>query len=240
MRKAFAAILLLLYCAPARAQQKTVRFNTRDGCRIEAAYLAPASSGAFVFINTHGLGSAKYEWGPLQDALKKRGYGYLSLDMRGHGQSKTCGGKTADYKTFTKADWSKVSLDIEAAAAFLKKNGTAPGRIIFCGASIGANLSLKAAAEGRIKPRALVLLSPGLDYAGVRAGDFLPDSKQVKLLISAAADDTYAWRSGGQLTQQARGKDLPAAFLDGGSGHGANMFTTPATIPAILAWAAGL
>ncbi|PIU20644.1 MAG: hypothetical protein COT18_01175 [Elusimicrobia bacterium CG08_land_8_20_14_0_20_59_10] len=234
-----AALLLLLTCAPARAQQKTVHFNTKDGCRIEAFYLAP-SSGAYVFINTHGLGSAKYEWGPLQDELKKHGYGYLSLDLRGHGASRTCGKKPVDYKTFTKAGWSRLSGDIEAASAWLKKKGIPGGRTIFCGASIGANLSLKAAAEGRIKPRALVLLSPGLDYAGVRAGDYLPGPGRLPVLISAAADDAYAWQSGETLAKAARGRKQPVTFLDGGSGHGVNMFKTPATIPAILAWAAGL
>lgn len=239
MRRTFAAVLLLLACAPARAQQRTVHFNTKDGCRIEAFYLAP-SSGAYVFINTHGLGSAKYEWGPLQDALKKRGYGYLSLDLRGHGESRTCGKKPVDYKTFTKAGWNKLSGDIEAAAAYLKKKKIPGGSMIFCGASIGANLSLKAAAEGRIKPRALVLLSPGLDYAGVKAGAYLPELDRLPALISAAADDAYAWQSGGRLAQAARGRKQPVTFLDGGSGHGVNMFKTPATIPAILAWAAGL
>jgi len=51
---------------------------------LEAVYQA-ASSGAYVFVNSHGLGSGRTEWRVLEDRLKKKGYGYLSLDLRGHG-----------------------------------------------------------------------------------------------------------------------------------------------------------
>jgi len=240
MRKnIFAAALILLASVPARAQQKTIHFSSKDGCRIEAYYLAP-SSGAYVFINSHGLGSGKYEWGPLQDELKKRGYGYLSLDLRGHGESKTCGGKPADYKLFTKEDWAGISRDIQGAAAYLKKRGVPAAKMIFCGASVGANLSLKAAVEGPVKPAAVILLSPGMEYAGVKTEDNFNAPRPFKVLVAASQNDPYAWQSSLLLIREAGAKGLPASFIDGGGGHGVNMFTTPATIPAILSWVAGL
>jgi alpha-beta hydrolase superfamily lysophospholipase len=231
MRKLLLAAALALP-GVAFGQQKTVAFDTADGCRLNAYYLAP-SSGAYVFINTHGLGSGKYEWAPLQEELARRGFGYLSLDMRGHGESATCAGKPVSYKLFTKADWGAVSHDIEAAAAWLKKKGVPPARQVFCGASIGANLSLKAAAEGKLKPAALVLLSPGMDYAGVKAGDYL-EKAPARLLVAASPDDPYAWQSAGALVKAAGGK---ASFADGRSGHGANMFKTPGMTQAIVDWA---
>ena len=237
--KIFSTIIILFACVPARAQQKTVHFTTKDGCRIEAYYLAP-SSDAYVFINSHGLGSAKYEWGPLQDKLKDAGYGYLSIDLRGHGESKTCGGKPADYKLFTKEDWANISRDIQGAASYLKKKGVPAGKMIFCGASVGANLSLKAALEGPIKPKALILLSPGLEYVGVKTEENFTAPRSFKVLVAASQNDPYAWQSSALLIRKAGAKGLPAAFLDGGGGHGVNMFTTPATIPGILAWVAGL
>lgn len=237
MRNLFFAAVLFC-CGQASAQQKTVRFTTADGCRLEAFYLAP-SSGAYVFINAHGLGSDKNEWGLFQEKLKNAGYGYLSLDLRGHGKSAACGGKTVKYLYFSEADWNRVSLDIETAAAWLRKRGVPPGRTVFCGASVGANLSLKAAAEGSLKPAALVLLSPGLEYAGVRAESYFSSPREFRLLSVAARSDLYAWESVLRLNRAAMEKGLSAYSLEAAGGHGVNMFKTPSVIPAVLAWVEG-
>jgi len=225
----------LALAAPAGAAESAVTFRTADGCGIEAVFLAPAK-GSYILVNTHGLGSNRGEWGPLQTAAAERGYGYLSLDLRGHGGSRSCGGKPADYRKFTRADWAAAARDIEAAALWLKKKGYAPVRLVFCGASIGANLSLKAAAEGKVKPAGLVLLSPGLDYAGVRSLPYI----RTKMLIAAAAADQYAWESSLRLHEAAKEKKFLSDFLDGGAGHGAGMFTKQGFIEALLDWLPGL
>ncbi|HCC47383.1 MAG TPA: hypothetical protein DEQ38_04610 [Elusimicrobia bacterium] len=232
--RAFLTYILLFISSVAMAGQETVNFTTKDGCRIEAYYSA-ASSGALVFINTHGLGSDKNEWGSFQKALGERGYGWLSLDLRGHGGSGTCGGKKADYRNFSKADWANASRDLEAAAAWLKKKGVPAKRLVFCGASIGANLSVKAARAAG--PAAVILLSPGLDYAGLKPEKYFPGGAY-RVLIAAAQDDPYAWQSALPLFKAARAGHA-AATLDGISGHGVNMFKAPKVIPAVLDWAAG-
>lgn len=236
MKRISAALLLLAAALPAAAQQAAVSFDTADGCRIEAFYSAPAK-GAYTFINIHGLGSDKNEWGGFQSALKEKGYGWLSLDLRGHGGSVTCGGRKADYRAFTRADWAAASRDIEAAAGWLKKKKVS--KIIFCGASVGANLALKAAAEGKVKPAGVVLLSPGLDYAGIKAELYLSKAPK-RLFFAAASDDAYAWQSAAALSVMAGRAALSAAAVDGGSGHGVNMFKTPATVSKLLGWAARL
>jgi alpha-beta hydrolase superfamily lysophospholipase len=221
-------------CLPALAGQRTVNFTTKDNCAIEAFYLAP-STGAYVFINAHGLGSSKEEWGGFQAALGERGQGYLSLDLRGHGASRTCGGKTADYKNFTREDWSQVSRDVEAAAAWLKKKGLPAKRMVFCGASVGANLALKAAAEGKLKPAAVVLLSPGLNYAGVTTGNYFSRKQPFRIFIAASQDDPYAWQSRNYLAATARENGLAVKIAAGKSGHGVNMFT-PELMTEIIDW----
>ncbi len=230
----FFALLALPY-APAGAGQATITFTSTDGCKLAAFYLAPAKGGD-IFINAHGLGSNKNEWSAFQDALAARGQGYLSLDLRGHGASLTCGGAAADYKTFTKADWNKVSLDIEAGAAWLKKKGYPAKRMGFCGASVGANLALKAAAQGKLKPAAVVLLSPGVEYAGVTTEDNYALKQPFRMLIAASQDDPYAWQSRAYLAKAARSKGLPAELMEGKSGHGVNMFKAPELMTAIIDW----
>ncbi|OGR77062.1 MAG: hypothetical protein A2X32_07205 [Elusimicrobia bacterium GWC2_64_44] len=148
----------------------------------------------------------------------------------------SCGGKKADYRNFTKADWGNASRDIEAAAGWLKKKKLS--KIIFCGASVGANLALKAAAEGAVKPAGVVLLSPGMDYAGIKPELYL--AKAPRLLLAAAADDPYAWQSAAALSQLAARSGLAVSAIDGGRGHGANMFKSPATAGKVLDWAGKL
>lgn len=228
------AALSALACQVNAAQ--TINFTSSDGCKLEAFYQAP-STGGYVFINAHGLGSNKEEWGVFQGALEKRGQGYLSLDLRGHGASRTCAGAgaAADYRTFTKADWGAVYRDIEAGAAWLKKKGVPAKRTVFCGASVGANLALKAAAQGRLKPAAVVLLSPGLDYAGVTTENNLTAKQPFKVLIAASPDDPYAWQSRAWLEKAARASGLSVTLMAGKSGHGVNMFT-PELMTAIIDW----
>lgn len=234
MRTFLFAALFVLTCSPARAGGQTVNFNSSDGCALEAFYQAP-STGGYVFINAHGLGSNKSEWSSFQAALEQRGQGYLSLDLRGHGASLNCGGGAADYKNFTKADWGKVYRDVEAGAAWLKKKGVPAKKMVFCGASVGANLALKAAAEGKLKPAAVVLLSPGVDYAGVTTENNYAVKQPFRILMAASPDDPYAWQSRAWLAKAARAKGLPVNLLEGKSGHGVNMFT-PELMTDIIDW----
>ena len=67
----FILTLFFLLTASAAAQQQAVKFMSVDGCKIEAFYAAP-SSGNYIFINAHGLGSGKEEWGSFQAALAER------------------------------------------------------------------------------------------------------------------------------------------------------------------------
>ena len=230
-----AAVLVLLARAGAQARQDTVRFETSDGCVLEAFYQQP-SSGSYVFINAHGLGSSKNEWASFQEELKKAGYGYLSLDLRGHNASTVCGGVETTYRNFSKTDWNNASRDITAAAAWLEAKGISPGRQIFCGASIGANLSLKAVAEGARKPAAVVLLSPGLEYAGVNIKDYFTAPVNYPVLVAASDNDPYSWRSSAQLINISGANGPRPDFLNGKGGHGVNMFKNPGILNAVVKW----
>jgi len=252
MKLALLAFFVFSFCVPAsagglsvdnprikiaRRAGKPVRFKTSDGCALEAFY-QPASSGSYVFVNVHGLGSSGGEWTVLEAGLRKRGYGYLSIDLRGHGKSLECGGKPVNYKTFSAVQWVGLSADILAAAEFLKGRKVPSSRLVLCGASIGANLSLKTVAEG-LRPAGIVLLSPGMSYAGIEPGFFLDELVAIPLLLAASKDDPYAWDSAGALAARAKFKNIPVIFRAGPGGHGANMLseTRAELLNDILNWA---
>jgi alpha-beta hydrolase superfamily lysophospholipase len=217
------AFCLGLFCTGA-APAEDVKFRTGDGCLIAASYRAPAK-GKRVFVNIHGLGSNRGEWGAFEKFLKTRGYGWLSLDLRGHGQSLECAGKKADYRVFGAGEWNAAVNDIAAARDYLKARKVPSSKTVLCGASIGANLALKAAAERGPAPAEVVMLSPGLVYAGVGIEEYFNGPLAFPLFLAASPDDPYAWQSSLRLFEAAGTQKLKAAFRQGFSGHGVGMFS---------------
>ncbi|MBL0059634.1 MAG: alpha/beta fold hydrolase [Elusimicrobia bacterium] len=174
-----------------------------DPLILQGNFTAPASSGAPVLVMIHGVGSTRAEWAPLVRQAAGRGWGALAFDLRGHGRSRaTLAGKTVDYEEprngRNPAFWETFPGDLEQVIAALeKKTGVAQGQIVLVGASLGANVALDVAA--RVKGfRALVLLSPGLEYAGINAEGPMAALATPTLLI-AAEPDLYAFTSGERL-----------------------------------------
>ncbi len=89
------------------------------------------------------------------------------------------------------------------------------------GASVGANLALVGGSnEESIKT--VVLLSPGLNYAGVETEPALSSFGDRPLLIVASQEYTYSADSSVVLEEAAIGESQ--LILYDGAGHGTNMF----------------
>lgn len=228
-------ILLLLFfitasgCAgkPAKGTLQKVTFKTRDGWTLAADYSGPVkgvSRGAVIMF--HGLGSGKNEWKLLAERLDSAGMEYLAVDLRGHGESNNSPKGKRDFRSFIrKEDWAGVVNDVFASVNFLKKKGLGENHIILVGASIGANLVLKASVSGNIKPKAVVLLSPGLNYQGITTADAIKQIGDLPILIAASPVDEYAYKSSLILTQISRSaKEADISFIKAAEGHGVNMF----------------
>ena len=217
--------LLALLLTPGRAASESVRFKTPDGWTICASYQAP-KKGRPVAILVHGVAAGKGEWLPLVAELSRRGIGSLALDLRGHGESLAGPAGKTDFMGFDASqEWPKAVQDIEAAAAYLQSRGIAAARLGYIGASIGANL----VSWAKPRPHWLALLSPGVDYRGVRLSR--PPSG-LPVLVAASPPDAYAFQTAAAYAQQ-----FPSArFLTAGQGHGAQMFSDPEFLKALLAW----
>ena len=91
-------------------------------------------------------------------------------------------------------------MDLNAAVDYLiKERGATPDKISFIGASIGANLSLQYISE-HPEFKTTVLLSPGLDYRGLKTESLAKNLKagQRVFFVSSRDDD----RSGGNNADQ--------------------------------------
>jgi len=175
------------------AEQK-VTFLTDDKVLIVGTYYSPSSSNkntsTDAIILLHMLGRDRNDWNPFASTLSNssNGYAVLSIDLRGHGESVNQNGKAISFQSFTPNDFSKMVLDAKAAKQFLvTQKGINPNNIAIVGASIGANVALNyAASDPSIK--AVVLLSPGVNYKGVTTSDSIRKYVNPIYMVTAGKD----------------------------------------------------
>ena len=138
--------------------------STKDDVKI-AADLYEVENPAGWLVLVHMMPATKESWTELAKNFQNAGYENLAIDLRGHGESD---GGPDGYKSFADSQHQKSILDLEAAANYLIKERQATSdKIIFIGASIGANLSLQYISE-HSEFKTAVLLSPGLNYRGIK------------------------------------------------------------------------
>lgn len=184
---ALSAVLLagLLFAPSVEAAGRPVTFASTDGVTIAGEYFESTSRPAPAVLLVHMLSKSKGEWRDLPDRLRDAGMTALTIDLRGHGQSS---GSAQDLPAMVQ--------DVRAAVHWLATRPNVRGdTIAIVGASLGASLALLAAVD-LPQVRAMALLSPSLDYRGLRT-----DMGLIKRLgsraiwLSASAEDPLALRT---------------------------------------------
>ena len=201
------SILFALAAGSLQAAEQPVSLSTKDGWALSAVY-SPGSKGSTVVL-LHDLGKNKAEFSSFRKALAKAGFGYLAIDLRGHGQSVSRG----NYKSFAKegADnpFNKMMQDALAAVAFLKSKGINEDHIILLGAGLGANVAAKTAgALPNLK--GIALISPSANIRDVLPVPALRTYKGA-VLIAASADERKGFLEASILRN--------VSFLTAGAGH---------------------
>lgn len=169
-----------------------ITLTTQDG--IELAGIYRHDSQDKIAILLHMMPATKESWEGIAQKLLDRGYASLAIDMRGHGES-TMGG-TLDYKQFNEEQQQAKRLDLEAALEWARAQGFDGTHTILIGASIGANLAIRALAEHPNLPLAIAL-SPGLNYRGVTTDNAITQIRpnQKIVLVASDDDDRPSWDS---------------------------------------------
>ena len=228
--RAFLWSWALLLGASAALQAKPVSFTGTGGARIVGNFFPPAKPERLTVVLLHGVGSSKEEWDAFSLACRAEGLGLFAYDARGHGESTgAASGKKIDYRTFYSrgpdSEWGKMVGDLELAVQFLRKSRKIdPSLIAIGGASIGANIALRYAVNHPAIP-CFFLLSPGVDYQGLTAGDAIQHYGNRRLLLAVSPGDLYAWRSA-ELLKTLVQPATSLTFLQQppNSGHGVQMF----------------
>lgn len=188
MRKIVLSAVALLAFYPLYAQEKpvSVSFQTQDEWRIAASY-QPAQEDKKTVLLLHDVAKSRTAFAAFEEKLTELGFGWLALDLRGHGESVNKG----DYKTFAKEgvdnDYNKMTRDVNAAMDFLKGKGVREENVVFIGAGMGANVAAKAASLWP-SVSGLALLTPVTNLYDVLPIAALRVYKG-NVFIAAAADD---------------------------------------------------
>ena len=222
------AFLVALTSFALDALAQRVSFRTDDGITIAATWYEPSVRPAPAVILVHMLGRSRRDWDSFASRLAGAGIGALAIDLRGHGDSAYSGpgGNAPDYTVMVK--------DVAAARRYLgTRSDVRPSRIGIAGASIGANLAaLEAAADNSIA--SVALLSPSLDYRGLRIETAVRKYGSRPMLLVSSDDDPYARRSALDLEKTGGTRELLSLV---GAGHGTNMLTRSHELPqALVDW----
>lgn len=218
-------MLTLLMMAGALAATD-VQLRATDGTSLRAATQVTAGAKRGVIL-VHMEGGSADDWGYLSDRVARGGLSVIAPDLRSHGKNAR--------KELTDADYQAMVGDVEAAAAWLKKQGV--NDLACVGASLGANLCLQAAAKDPLLEN-VVLLSPGLNVKTVTAGDALQRYGDRPVLIVASQEDV-ASRTAATVLQNAATGQKHLEMLQN-AGRGTKMLNQNANLEGlVLSWLLG-
>ena len=159
----------------------------------------------------HMLGGERSDWAAtgFDRQLNQQGYATLAIDLRGHGQSGS------------DVDWALAEEDLLSVWEwFTSQPEIDPANSMIIGASIGSNLALRTATNAP-SVKAVVMLSPGLNYREVTTDDAIAAFDRPVLLVAMDADG-YAADSVIQLNEL--NATQTTAEISEGSAHGTRMF----------------
>lgn len=207
---------------PIPAGAEPLRLSAADGVALSALYFAPKKANAPAVLLLHQRAGRKENWNSFAQLLQENGYAVLTVDFRGHGQSKGV------------VNWFGTDLDV--AAAFDELAGRPevdPERMAIIGASIGTQEGLTFAAAHPEQVRGAALLST---FASWEIEDAIQSYPGAVLLL-ASQGDVAATQVSRQLAKLAPKAKL--VILKNSDRHGTQMLRSELKVePILLDWLA--
>lgn len=190
---AMVAMVLVAATEAADAAGRAVTFRSPGGRMVSGSLTETDRGPAPAVVLVPMLGRPKEDWQAIADRLASAGVHALAIDL-------PAAGLPPDPQELQ--GWHQ---DIRGAVAFLATlSEVRPGALGVAGASLGANLAaVAAAADPSI--RSLALISPSLDYRGVRIEAAMQQYGARQALLAASVQDPYAARSVRELEKLGSG-----------------------------------
>jgi dienelactone hydrolase len=210
-------LVSLAAAGAAAAPSANVTFAASDGVQISGTYYSASRRPAPAVILLHMLTRTRDDWDLAGNRLADSGMAVLAIDFR------------------SRADPTSFVLDVQAARQYLTgRTDVIQSAIGIAGASVGAHVAVLVAA-GDPAIRSLALLSPGLDYRGLRIDAAMRKYAERPALLVASDEDPYAFRSVHQLA--ALGSGRRELRLLNNAGHGTIMLNRASDLlPLLIDW----
>jgi pimeloyl-ACP methyl ester carboxylesterase len=210
--------------------------KTSDGLDIAGDYYPATRPSQKAVLLIHMMPADRTSWRDFAPKLVDKGFHVLAIDLRGHGEST---GGPDGFQNFSDQEHQLSIKDLEAGAAFLDEKDVKKEGFVLIGASIGANLVIRYAAD-HPEVNGIVLLSPGFNYRGIEVRPFAERLRPGQRALFVGSEDDP--QSNGVVL-----RTLAAAVpsqLDTkiiaykAAGHGTNMFDKekPDLSEEILKW----
>jgi len=173
------------------------QINTFDLVKLQATLELPSGVPAPIpaVLLLHGFGEDRSVWNDFKKTLLSRGLAVMTLDLRGHGDSKTKNGQPIGAAPDWRTSPHEFPLDVDAAITWLKtQTRINSNKIAVIGVDVGANLAL--IASGRFQQvRTVVAVNPNLTEGQELAGsaqDYKPRSALIVTLTEAEGNTIKA------------------------------------------------
>jgi dienelactone hydrolase len=172
---------------------RVVTFRALDGRLVNGLMMEASQRPSPAVVLVPMLGARKEQWEPVAQRLAEANIASLAIDLPG------------EFVPEDSASMAGWHADIRAALNYLAARGDIrPDALGVAGASLGANLAVLAAvADPRV--RSLALVSPSLDYRGVRIETPMRQYGARPALLMASLSDPYAARSVRELSKETPG-----------------------------------
>ncbi|WP_303672886.1 alpha/beta hydrolase [Vampirovibrio chlorellavorus] len=164
-------------------------------------------------ILLHGLNRDHLAWSDLPATLTKAGYAVYAMDLRGHGKSTiTTWKRRVSWRLLQPEQWKNLHRDIIQVIQYFKKGEDYPevdgSQVALIGEKLGANVATFAG-KNSTEVKALVLLSPGIEFKGIDASRGLLEYGNPTLILSnhdfkeshSQAQHMYNWITGPKTLQ---------------------------------------
>ena len=149
-----------------------IEFVTRDKfILVGDLYLANPETNKPLVICLHSFSMNAQVWKDMAENLRIKGYNVLAMDLRGHGRSIYNESLKLKSRYYYKQDtWQKLPKDVYDAVKYVKANYPKVNcnETIIIGADIGASAGSIGAMSLSKPPLKLILISPMLEFKGLR------------------------------------------------------------------------
>lgn len=160
-------------CRDLATEGLTQRLTNASGLTIAAVEFG---SGPMGVVLAHQSDASMCQWLPFATVLAQRGYRVVAFDFAGYGSS-----SPTETKTYLD--------DIRTVVSYLRERGTP--RVVVVGASMGATMSVVAAAAITPPLAGVVAISPPSSFDGVNAEIAAAELSIPALYIAGADDGDY-------------------------------------------------